>query len=459
MTEAHVEEWQKSSWGTQAQSGSALLEENPPKGTGKIIKDLGTELASLRSLAVSGFTPETYACFYEKVESIITSILEYLGIPIDSSPKPTNGHSQHVHQEAILRTLSKPSHPFFQILGQGPVYDFLHDSNDFRNMWRHHKETSAAEASAASNMPEAAVLSSHSYALHEALETAFVCVKKEAGRRFSHKDFWEIARLKELSLDVREQLIEKQERRIQKQESEHCAAISRKAALDLREVRLLLRETDLQVREDAVHDDVAQAKKIAQLGSKLKVYEAGSSEEEIEVLRRKLLTAFTTVDDLTSMISNLQSEIEDLKQARKEDTEKVEDWVRQVSKLRSEQRSRKNAKIHELIEDTDRTHSVCLRLTKELSLKFEQFRLQIQTLETTTEERMRAAKTKTFYNQELIRWTKIIKRNTEGGRSTCSRAWSAHLKRSLIDLRTTPAWRELLHVIDQLLLQLEYAKK
>ena len=420
---------------------------------------MGTELANLRPLAVTGSTPETYACFYEKVESIITSMLGYLGIPIDILPNPTDGHSQHFHQDVMRRTISKPSHPFFQILGQGPAYAFLYDSKEFRNKWRHRKETSAAEASVARVMPEAAVLSSRSYALYEALETALVCVKKEAGRRFSHKALWENARSKEMSLDVREQLIEKQEHRAQEQESEHRAAISRKAALDLREARLLLRESDLQRRENAVHDDVAQAEMIAQLESKLKIYEAGSSKEEIEVLRRRILTAFTIVDDLTSMISNLQSEIEDLKRARKEDAEKVEDWVRQVSKLRSEHRSCTNAKIHQLIEDTDRTHSVYLRLNKELSLNFEHFHLQMKTLETTAEERMRAARTKTFYDQELFRWTRIIKRNREGGRSTCSRAWSAHLKRSLADPRTTPAWRELLHVIDQLLLQLEYAKK
>ena len=63
------------------------------------------------------------------------------------------------------------------------------------------------------------------------------------------------------------------------------------------------------------------------------------------------------------------------------------------------------------------------------------------------------------YDEEFSRWTKIIRRNREGGRSTCSRAWSAHLSKSMESPGITPAWRELLHLIDQLLVNLMGAKK
>lgn len=208
---------------------------------------MGTELANLQPLAVPGSTPEICACFYEKVDSIITSMLGYLGITIDSPESRRRAFSTLPSRcDAWNNQQAQPS--FLPKPRSRSRLRFPLRLERTSKQVEASQETSAVEASVASVMPEAAVLSSSSYALYEALETAVVCIKKEAGRRFSHNAFWENATSKEVSLDVREQLMEKQERRAQEQESEHRAAISRKAALDLREARLLLRENDLQHR-------------------------------------------------------------------------------------------------------------------------------------------------------------------------------------------------------------------
>ena len=321
------------------------------------------------------------------------------------------------------------------------------------------EEDNTTEESVAKTMPKATTLSSQTYALYEALQTALVCVKREAGRRFSHETFWEGVRSKGVCLDVREELLDKRERRRREKESEYHAAIGKMARLDLREARLLLRESDLQDKENALRERVDQVEQIDQLESKIRIYETGNSEEEIKALKRRVVTDPTTVDNQTRLIESLQSEIKDLKQARIDPAGRVEGWIRQIGKLRSEHRSCRNAKIHQMIEEAERTKSVYLRLTKELSLKFGQLRSKMKTLERTAEQRMHEAVATRWYDQELSRWTKIIRRNREGDRSTCSRAWSAHLRKSMESPGITPAWRELLHLIDQLLVNLEGAKK
>ena len=204
---------------------------------------------------------------------------------------------------------------------------------------------------------KATILSSQTYALYEALQTALVCVKREAGRRFSHETFWEGVRSKGLCLDVREELLDKRERRLREKESEYHTAISKMARLDLREARLLLRESDLQDKENVLRECVGQVEQIDQLESKTRIYETGSSEEDIEALKRRVVTDSTTVDDQTCLIESLQSQIKDLKQARIDDTGSVEGWIRQIGKPRSEHRSCRNATIHQMIEGARRGQS------------------------------------------------------------------------------------------------------
>ena len=106
------------------------------------------------------------------------------------------------------------------------------------------EEDNATEECVAKTMPKATTLSSQTYALYEALQTVLVCVKREAGRRFSHETLCEGVKSKGVCLDVREELLDKRERRLRKKESKYHAVISKMARLDLREARLLLRESD-----------------------------------------------------------------------------------------------------------------------------------------------------------------------------------------------------------------------
>ncbi|KAL2050194.1 hypothetical protein ABVK25_009555 [Lepraria finkii] len=135
-------------------------------------------------------------------------------------------------------------------------------------------------------------------------------------------------RSKEVCLDVREELLDKRERRLREQESEYHAAISKMARLDLRESRLLLRERDLQDKENAKRERLDQVEQIDQLESKIRIYDTRNSEEEIEVLKRRVVTDSTTVDDQTCLIESLQSEIKDLKQSRIDDAGQIEGWIR-----------------------------------------------------------------------------------------------------------------------------------
>ena len=150
-----------------------------------------------------------------------------------------------------------------------------------------------------------------------------------------------------------------------------------------------------------MRERVDQVEQIDQVESKIGIYETGNSEEEIEVLKRRVVTDSTTVDDQTRLIESLQSEIKDLKQARIDDAGRVEGWIRQIGKLRSEHRSCRHAKIHQMIEEAERRMSVYLRLTKELSLKFGHLRSKMKTLERTAEQRMHEAVAKRWYDQEL----------------------------------------------------------
>ena len=139
---------------------------------------------------------------------------------------------------------------------------------------------------------------------------------------------------KGVCLDVREELLDKRERRLRKTQSKYHAAISKMARLDLREARLLLGESDQQDKENALRERVDQVEQIDQLESKIRIYETGNSEEEIEALKRRVVTDSTTVDDQTRLIESLQPEIEGLKQARIDDAGMVEGWIRQIGKLR-----------------------------------------------------------------------------------------------------------------------------
>lgn len=90
---------------------------------------------------------------------------------------------------------------------------------------------------------------------------------------------------------------------------------------------------------------------------------------------------------------------------------------------------------------------------------FGQLRSKIKTRERTAEQRMHEVVAKRWYDRELSRWTKIIRRSREDGRSTHSRARSAHLRKSMKNSGITPVWGEFLTLIDKLLLDLEDAKK
>ncbi|KAL2050195.1 hypothetical protein ABVK25_009556 [Lepraria finkii] len=92
-------------------------------------------------------------------------------------------------------------------------------------------------------------------------------------------------------------------------------------------------------------------------------------------------------------------------------------------------------------------------------MKFVQLRSKMKTLERTAEQRMHEIVAKRWYDRELSRWTKVIRRSRDDGRSTYSRAWLAHLRKSMKNSGITPVRGEFLTLIDKLLLELEDAKK